>query len=135
MRKRFLTLMVISAMTISLAACGKKASDDETIKKATETTTTAVETDEENATAYNGVCLSGPKFVCVAIKCINGMGPDSNGKCVTTKQDPQKKSCDRTAHGQTKTESCPSSILRGDLCKRTCNDGKWSCILSSFWNQ
>ena len=48
MRKRFLTLMVISAKTISLAACGKKASDDETTKKATETTTTAVETVEES---------------------------------------------------------------------------------------
>ena len=47
-------------------------------------------------------------------------------KCEVDNTQSQKKSCDRTSHGQTKTETCPSFILNGSLCKRTCNDGKWS---------
>ena len=41
-------------------------------------------------------------------------------------QQADKKSCDGTKHGMSKTEKCPQSIVGGNMCQRTCNDGKWS---------
>ena len=83
------------------------------------------EVSDANGTEYQGWCRSGPKFICVATKCDHGLVADANGRCNQPVQ-PQKKSCNGTPHGQTKTETCPSFILNGSLCKRTCNDGKWS---------
>lgn len=53
-------------------------------KKLTDIDCSGYEKTDVNGTAFHGICYEGPKFVCVAVECIEGMRAE-NGKCVIDK--------------------------------------------------
>lgn len=81
-------------------------------------------TDNINGILFKAVCEEGPVAKCIAVECIDGMEPNTEGICRPI----VKKNCPGgAAVGSREIKPCSADKANGNQCKRLCGEnGVWS---------